>query len=96
MIRYKEGDIGEWMDLKDDKSPAGEYICMEGKSNGFVKVRNIRSLCKEIKSTFDGFVHCDFAAACEASITSNIVESIISELKKHWQRLNIQHPLLTI
>lgn len=82
MIRYKDGDIGEWMDLKDDKSPAGEYICMEGKSDGFVKVRNIRSLNKEIKSTFDGFVHYDFATACEASITSNIVESIISELKK--------------
>lgn len=80
MIRYKEGDIGEWIDLKDDKSPAGEYICMEGKSEGFVKVRNIRSLYKEIKSTFDGFVHYDFATACEASITSSIVESIISEL----------------
>lgn len=80
MIRYKDGDIGEWMDLKDDKSPAGEYICMEGKSDGFVKVRNIRSLYKEIKSTFDGFVHYDFATACEASITSNIVKSIISEL----------------
>lgn len=80
MIRYKDGDIGEWMDLKDDKSPAGEYICMEGKSDGFVKVRNIRSLYKEIKSTFDGFVHYDFATVCEASITSNIVKSIISEL----------------
>lgn len=80
MIRYRDGDIGEWMDLKNDKSPVGEYICMEGKSDGFVKVRNIRSLYTEIKSTFDGFVHYDFATACEASITSNIVKSIISEL----------------
>lgn len=81
MIRYKDGDIGEWMTLTDNKSSDNLYIGMQKEKEGVVKVRNIRSLCKEIKSQFNGFVHYDFATACETSITQNIVKSIVSKLQ---------------
>lgn len=81
MIRYKDGDIGEWMTLTDNKSSDNLYIGMQKEKEGVVKVRNIRSLYKEIKSQFNGFVHYDFATACETSITQNIVKSIVSKLQ---------------
>lgn len=81
MWDYKEGKIGEWMSLNNDKSPSGEFIDMQGTTDGFVFVRNIRSLRKKIKSEFDNLVHTDFASECEESIAQNIIDSIIEKLK---------------
>lgn len=83
MIDYKTGSIGEYLTLKNNYSPAGEYIGMQASSdaNGFRKVRNIRSLNKKIKEEFADMVHYDFASACESTITQNIINSVINKLK---------------
>lgn len=83
MMSYRDGHIGEYLWLKDDKSQQGEYINMQSSSdyNGYKLVRNIRSLNKKIKSEFDNMVHYDFASACESIITQNVIDSVVSKLK---------------
>lgn len=83
MMSYRDGHIGEYLWLKDDKSQQGEYINMQSSSdyNGYKLVRNIRSLNKKIKSEFDNMVHYDFASECEAIITQNVIDSVVSKLK---------------
>ena len=84
MIAYKEGRIGEYMTLKNGSDTStGNYIGREGESNGFLKIRNVHALRKEIISTFESLVHYDFAKACEESITNNILNSVII-VKKKW------------
>lgn len=83
MKEYKNGEIGEFLDLKNNYSPAGEFINMQyskGK-DGKIKVRNIRSLNKKIKTEFSNMVHHDFAHECEDIITQKVIESVIAKLK---------------
>lgn len=83
MEDYQRGDIGEYLCLKNNESPNGEYIGMQSASdyNGYKLVRNIRSLNAKIKSEFDNMVHYDFASACETIITQNVIDSVVSKLK---------------
>lgn len=83
MISYKDGSIGEYLTLKDNKSPSGEYIGMQQSKdyNGYTFVRNIRSLNKKFKSEFANMTHYDFASACESTITQNVIDSVVSKLK---------------
>ena len=83
MMSYRDGSIGEYLTLTNDKSPAGEYINMQPSkgTNGYTFVRNIRSLNKKFKSEFAYMTHYDFASACESTITQNVVQSVISKLK---------------
>ena len=86
MIAYRDGSIGEYMTLKNGSdSSTGKYIGREGESNGYLKIRNVRALQKEIKTTFENLVHYDFAKACEESITSNILNSVVEKLKTALQ-----------
>ena len=48
-------------------------------------MRNIRALDRKFESTFEALVDYDFAAECEQSITSNIVDSVIRKLKTALQ-----------
>lgn len=98
MIAYKDGRIGEYMTLKNGTDTStGKYIGREGESNGFLKIRNVHALRKEIISTFESLVHYDFAKACEESITNNILNSVINKLKDALQafeyNLSTQNPL---
>ncbi len=98
MIAYKEGRIGEYMTLKNGSDTStGNYIGREGESNGFLKIRNVHALRKEIISTFESLVHYDFAKACEESITNNILNSVINKLKDALQAFeynpSTQNPL---
>ena len=81
MISYKSGDIGEYMTLKDDRNSSDEFINREGETNGYLKVRNIRSLRKEFRDEFNRLVHYDFAKECEDSITKDILDSVVRELR---------------
>lgn len=86
MIAYKDGRIGEYMTLKNGTDTStGKYIGRESESNGFLKIRNVHALRKEIISTFESLVHYDFAKACEESITNNILNSVINKLKDALQ-----------
>lgn len=98
MIAYKDGRIGEYMTLKNGTDTStGKYIGREGESNGFLKIRNVHALRKEIISTFESLVHYDFAKACEDSITNNILNSVINKLKDALQAFeynpSTQNPL---
>lgn len=98
MIAYKDGRIGEYMTLKNGTDTStGKYIGREGESNGFLKIRNVHALRKEIISTFESLVHYDFAKACEESITNNILNSVINKLKDALQAFeynpSTQNPL---
>lgn len=84
MIAYRDGLVGEYLDLKDNYSPAGEYIMMEysDKKNGFQMVRNIRGLNNKIKNEFSSLVHTDFGIECESMITKSILDAVIEKLKQ--------------
>lgn len=86
MIAYKDGRIGEYMTLKNGTDTStGKYIGRQSESNGFLKIRNVHALRKEIISTFKSLVHYDFAKTCEESITNNILNSVINKLKDALQ-----------
>lgn len=83
MIAYRDGSIGEYLTLKDDRSSAGEFINMQPSkgTNGFLLVRNIRSLRNKFKSEFSNLVHQDFASICESAITEEVINSVVNKLK---------------
>lgn len=86
MIAYKDGRIGEYMTLKNGTDTStGKYIGRQSESNGFLKIRNVHALRKEIISTFKSLVHYDFAKTCEESIINNILNSVINKLKDALQ-----------
>lgn len=86
MIAYKNGDVFEYLTLKNDYYD-NHYINInyKGHENGLQQVRNVRALNSKFKSTFESLVHYDFAAECEKSITSLIVASVIEKLKTALQ-----------
>ena len=83
MIGYRDGSVGEYLTLKNNCTPSGEYVGMENNndSNGFHLVHNIRGLDKKIESEFKALEHYDFIPACRESITQNIINSVIAKLK---------------
>lgn len=83
MIAYRDGSIGEYLTLKDDRSSAGEFINMQPSkgTNGFLLVRNIRSLRNKFESEFSNLVHQDFASTCESAITGEVINSVVGKLK---------------
>ncbi|MBQ0142853.1 MAG: hypothetical protein KBT06_08670 [Prevotellaceae bacterium] len=84
MLAYERGDVYEYLSLTKDKY-GDHYIGMEYEENGYQKVRNVRALKSKFTSTFEYLVHYDFAAECEKSITSYIVDSVIKKLKSALQ-----------
>lgn len=82
MIDYKNGNVYEYLTLSNDHY-GDHYININyrDQENGLQKVRNVRALKSKFISTFESLVHYDFAAECEQSITSYIVDSVIKQLK---------------
>ena len=87
MKKYRDGDISEFAHLKDGRYTTGEgegeLALMEdySKRDGWQHVRNMRSLRKQFKSTFESLVYYDFIKECEDSILKNIVESVVKDIK---------------
>ncbi len=83
MKDYRDGKIGEFLILKKDTSPAGEYINMESskRREGPTFVRNIRSLNRKFKDSFAKMLHYEFASECESMITEEIVQKVVEKLK---------------
>ena len=83
MKNYRDGLIGEYHTLTKDHLPTGEYANMQPSQgyDGYIKVRNIRSLNKKFKKEFANMVDYDFASACESTITQNVINSVVNKLK---------------
>ncbi len=86
MQNYRDGIIGEYLELKDEKTPAGEYVGMQpGKSkNGFTLIRNIRALNERFLLCFNDFVRTDFVSECESIITKNLIDSVVEVIKNKF------------
>lgn len=84
MSDYLNGLIGEYHTLTKDHLPTGEYANMQPSQgyDGYIKVRNIRSLNKKFKEYFANMVDYDFASECESTITQNVIASVVNELKE--------------